>query len=343
MVTITKTPHIFSPTFPPANVPAVGPFCPDCGGNFLINGTSGVTCGSCGLVVDETPVLDTCAPLGRNGIVPHRELFHAHLSTLIGSPHERGAAPIALHRASRCVTDFRSIVFRQGAAEIKGILATLGVLTPSLLDACHAAFSRLYVTMPLRSPLRNVNILALVAVFHTTQARGVIVRAKDLRALLANNASNTSPSASSKQEALFRAALNTASGVFPRPDLRKLLGACVGALVSQIGLPPEVAATATRTYRDYGVLFATWSKVAVSAAGVVAAAILAHDLRRSFPISRVAEVAGVATSAVSRCVARACAKAGVSLSAHVVKSGRTIATWLRLPPKHPPLTLHEQT
>jgi len=268
-------------------------------------------------VLDEYPAMDGRPALGREGPIRQGEVFLKHLGTTIGTPAESWAAPPGIVRAQRYARDFGSSVLQQAARVIRGALERFGVNTPDMFTACHAVFAKMYKVLPPRSPSRNVQVLGLAAVFRTAQVRRVAISCRAIHDLLVEM---------DRPQSSFRIALVATSSLFPRPDLRDVVLTLVSQLVSRLNLPASISAVAVRIARQYGRTFAARSKSAVAAAGVVAAAVLAEGARQQYPLSVVAEAAGVASSAVSRCINAACDRLNAPLAQNVVLSGTALAS-----------------
>ena len=114
--------------------------------------------------------------------------------------------------------------------------------------------------------------------------------------------------------------------LFPPAPAKEIVLTLAGYLASRLGIPAPVAALAVRIARTHGKLFATRSKASVAAAAVVASAVLARGMRSDYPMSVVAEAAGVATSAVSRSIGTVCASLQRPLTTAVAWSGPILAS-----------------
>ncbi|HMF33926.1 MAG TPA: hypothetical protein VKK79_21050 [Candidatus Lokiarchaeia archaeon] len=290
--------------------------CPSCGAQFPIMTENGAICRECGLVLDEL-VLDCRPALGREGPILQSEVFRSHLGTRVGMPREALNAPQSIVRANKYATDFASHVLQCAAAVIRDALERFSIDTPGMFDACHAAFVKMYHALPARSPCRNVDILALAAIFRTAQIRRVAISCRHVRDMLLEMG---------RPPAAFRSALQMTADLFPRAPARDVVLTLAGHLASRLGLPAPVAALAVRIARTHGKLFATRSKASVAAAAVVASAVLARGIRSDFPISLIAEVGGVATSAVSRSIGTVCATLQRTLPTAVAWAGPILAS-----------------
>jgi hypothetical protein len=249
-------------------------------------------------------------------------VFRAHLPTRVGLPRGLAAAPEGIKRANRYSLDFESHVFQQAAAVIRDALARFGHDTPELFDECHRTFTMMYRAIPPRSTCRNVEVLSLAAIFRTAQVRQIAISCRAIRDILV---------ALDRPLATFRAVLQETAGLFPRNSPRETVLVLAGQLASRLSLPESVSSLVARIAKEYGTTFVTRSKPAVAAAAVVAAAVLAKNLRTKYPMSFVAQAADVATSAVSRSIACACDALGSPLAQPVAMSCSVLAALFDAP------------
>src|SRR5271157_1773959 len=63
--------------------------CPECSGTSMVDTARGLTCDTCGLVIDEGQTFVVQEQLGKNGAIHAHEILHGNTTTIIGTKRER--------------------------------------------------------------------------------------------------------------------------------------------------------------------------------------------------------------------------------------------------------------
>ncbi len=171
----------------PANFPQSTPLatshCEECGsGVFVQNNDGYIVCDTCGLVREEGPFV-TSDPFARKGGVmsSHADRHHG-LGTLVGSDAEREQASSALQRGVRLATpDYLTTVLTRGYFAVKKVLCQVNLeQMAKLFDKSMKLYGEFYSHIPRGSHARNVDVLAVVAVYRAAEQVKVFVNMRQL-------------------------------------------------------------------------------------------------------------------------------------------------------------------
>ncbi len=283
-------------------LPIVVPNCIECGSTNLVQNIDGYTvCAACGLVSDETPFV-VSDPLARGGgFVQAHAIQARYHGTIVGSKPEHKQADPALQRAVRVSGPSYYIhVLEAGYFAIKRVMCQAGLEGHgALFDGANKLFRQFYDHFPHASQARNVDVLAIVAVYRTVEGA---VPCVTFRQLLEKSLPGPQHRA-----AAFEALQRSAPLSVP-PDLLKRLLCHVQKLAGDLNLSPALEFSAGHFTRANSRAFPA-SKASITAAALLEVACLCAGA--DVPVTHVASAAGVAPSAVFRCLRRVAAARGI--------------------------------
>ncbi|OLS14298.1 MAG: hypothetical protein RBG13Loki_2086 [Promethearchaeota archaeon CR_4] len=289
--------------------------CPGCGAKIPVTTPEGFTvCSKCGLEYPDSQPYVCSDALGRDKTLLQSHAKHSrHTSTMIGSKTERERLAPQLKWAERVGRMHEQEVFQRAYFEIRKVLTVLDLNErTALLDAAMVGFGQAYRHVTKGSRNRNVHLLALVTVYRVLRAARVpVVLKRYLTACLDRDQHDA------KQ---FMTVLRETTFAFPRTNPDEMVLHEISAIVSRLGLPKPVRDAAAAIAKHHVGRFQS-PKTGVRAAAIVSAGVLATGTRAQFPLVSVARSAGIASSALIRCVTAACALCGRPITSSIISVG----------------------
>jgi transcription initiation factor TFIIIB Brf1 subunit/transcription initiation factor TFIIB len=282
------------------NASQAGDECPDCGDHLPVTTPEGFTvCSACGCEYPESqPYVCSDALSPHKGIIQSHITFQQTSRTMVGSKIERAMLAPQLKWAERVGQTYEQEVLQRAYFEIRRIFTILDLIgRPILFDAAMAGFARAYRGALKGSRCRNVHLLALVTAYRALRSARVPIALKGYLAACLDDGHNPRQ---------FMAVLKDTTGAFPRTNPEEMVPREVSALVSRLGLPKQIQDTVAGIVKNHLAAFRS-PKTAVQAAAIVSTASVATGSRLQFPLSTIARSAGIATSALIRCITDACA------------------------------------
>jgi transcription initiation factor TFIIIB Brf1 subunit/transcription initiation factor TFIIB len=274
--------------------------CPDCGEPVPVTTPEGfMVCSACGCEYPESqPYICSDALSPYKGIVQSHITFQQTSRTMVGTKAERDKLAPNLKWAERVGQTYEQEVLQRAYFEIRRILTILDLTgRPILFDAAMAGFARAYRASLKGSRCRNVHLLALVTAYRALRAARVPIALKGYLSSCLDECHNPRQ---------FMVVLKDTAGAFPRTNPEEMVPREVSALVSRFGFPKYIQDSIAIIVKHHLAAFRS-PKTAVRAAAIVSTASVATGSRIQFPLSTIARSAGIATSALIRCITDACA------------------------------------
>ncbi len=311
--------------------------CPDCGADAPVTTPEGFTvCSACGCEYpDSQPYVCSDALARGGGVVQSHMILAPHTRRTIGTRAEQATLPRALAWGEKISVTFEQEVFMRAYFEIRKIFAALDLdYRAVLFDAAMAGFVMAYKAALKGSRNRNVHLLALVSAYRAMRAAKVPILMKPyLATCLDHDRTDTR---------YFLAVLKDTAAAFPRTNLGEIVSSEVSALVSRLSMPKDLKGAIMTVLKHHRATFRS-PKTGVRAAAIVSAAVLATNKRQQFTLSSIAQSAGVATSAVIRCITEACAHRHRPLEGSLVHAGELVRSLFLAPPDIVKIEVHQIT
>ncbi len=274
--------------------------CPDCGADAPVITPEGFTvCSACGVEYPESqPYVCSDALARGGGVVQSHMILAPHTRRTIGTRGEQATLPRALAWGDKISVTYEQEVFMRGYFEIRKALAQLDLEgRDGLFDASMAGFARAYRGTPKGGRCHNVHLLALVATFQALRAAHIPVPRKEFLATCLDH--------SRFPGQVFNAVLKDTAGIFPSLDRGAMVPHEVSAILSRLAFPKDLAEIAAKITRHHASVFQS-PKPAVAAAAIVGVTVIAAGARDRYTLSVIAKHAGIAASAMIRCMSEAC-------------------------------------
>ncbi len=159
--------------------------CPECGCTGLIEASRGLTCTTCGLVLEETASFVVHDQRGKEGIVASHAVLHGSTTTLVGKLSERGVGNAALlsRVQQRTVTyaDFkRSRVYHL----VSGAVAA-AQLPAIVVDHAMHVHGKISAIATRGSSMAGCSMLAAISVFIACKRLTIVQTRDDILDVLA--------------------------------------------------------------------------------------------------------------------------------------------------------------
>ncbi len=307
--------------------------CPDCGAEAPVTTPEGfIVCSACGLEYPNSqPYVCSDALAHCGGIIQSHMIIAPHTRRTIGTKREQATLPRALAWGEKISVTYEQEVFLRGYFEIRKALAHLDLEgRDPLFDASMAAFVRAYRRTPKGGRCHNAHLLALVATYRVLRAVHLAIPKKRFLASCLDH--------SRFSEQTFNAVLQETAPTFPVINRNAAIPHEVSAIITRLDLPKELAEIAAKITRDHIRAFRS-PKPAVAAAAIIGVSVIIADARIRFPLSTISKHAGVATSAVLRCINGACLFRKHPVEGSIIHAGSCLRA-IFAPNSKNPLTLN---
>jgi hypothetical protein len=159
--------------------------CPECGCSGLIEGSRGLTCTTCGLVLDETPSFVVHDQRGKEGIIASHAILHGNTTTMVGKPSERGIGNASsLSRAQQRVITYGDSKRSRVHHLVSGVVAT-AQLPAIVVDHAMHVHGKLAAIAPRGSSMAGCGVLAALSTFIACKRLAISQPRDDLLDMLA--------------------------------------------------------------------------------------------------------------------------------------------------------------
>jgi len=305
MVVTTAIPRSFrvlgrTPVSPSSLVSST--ICPECGADTPIPTPEGyIVCAACGLEYpDSQPYMCSDAPSRGGGILQAHMILAPHTRRTIGTKAEQVTLSRALAWAEKFAATYEQEVFTRAYFEIRKMFAVLNLEgRDTIFDVAMAGLAKAYRNTPRGTLCHNVHLLSLVACYRALRTNRIPINLKMFLAACLDRARHTAGQ--------FLTVLKDTVRWFPKEDQGEIIRREVSALITRLDIPKAVADVAGTILKYHNSAFHS-PKTTVRAAAIVATAALATDTRARFPLSAIGKAAGIATSALIRCITDACSR-----------------------------------
>ncbi len=292
--------------------------CPECGANEPITTPEGFTvCSSCGIEYPDSQTYVCSDALARGGgIIQSHMILTSHTRRTIGTRGEQATLPRALAWGDKISVTYEQEVLMRGYFEIRKALAQLDLEgRDSLFDAAMAGFAHAYRRTPKGGRCHNVHLLALVATYQALRVARIPVPRKEFLTKCLDHARFP--------EQVFNVVLKDTTGFFPSIDRCAMIPHEVSAILSRLACPKTLAEIAAKITRHYTNVFQS-PKPAVAAAAIIGITVIATNTRKQFPLSVIAKHAGIAASAMIRCMSEACRRRKHPIEGSIVQASECL-------------------
>jgi|SRR5271157_1349497 len=147
--------------------------CPECSGTSMVDTARGLTCDTCGLVIDEGQTFVVQEQLGKNGAIHAHEILHGNTTTIIGTKRERmtnAGAKLAL--LQRRIVSYDETKRSSTYHILRG--ATHGLQLPtSIIDHAMHVNDKLAMLVERGSMLAGVEVLAAMSLYIAAKRLGI--------------------------------------------------------------------------------------------------------------------------------------------------------------------------
>ena len=191
----------------------------------------------------------------------------------------------------------------RGYLAIKALCLRLNLpVGGEFFDECMKGFARGYCVAVKGSRARNVNVLAAAVIYRQSLQAGIPVPKTLLIEFLGGE----------KSLAPFHRVLGTLAKYTIHQDPRVVTGRLMSSILGKVCAPREVVEMASWIMEANPLAFLC-TKLNVSAAAIVSAAVLATDHVNKVRLTRIATAAKVAPSSIARCLTNIAARLGQPL------------------------------
>lgn len=157
--------------------------CPECGGTSMVDTARGLTCGTCGLVIDEGNTFVVQEQLGKNGAIHAHEIFHGNTTTMVGTRRERmttAGAKLAL--LQRRIVSYDETKRSSTYHILRGAAHGLQLPT-SIIDHAMHVNDKLAVLVERGSMLAGVDALAAMSLYIAAKRLGIAIHKEAMLAV----------------------------------------------------------------------------------------------------------------------------------------------------------------
>ncbi|HME52654.1 MAG TPA: hypothetical protein VKM55_10585 [Candidatus Lokiarchaeia archaeon] len=149
--------------------------CPECGGASMVGTDLGMTCMTCGLIIDEGQTFVVQEQLGKEGAIRAHEIFHGNTTTIVGTRRERmvGAGSRLAKLQQRIVTydeTKRSSIYHL----VKGVAHGMQ-LPPGIIDHAVHVCDKLVAIVNRGTFLAGAEMLAALSMYIASKRLGIAI------------------------------------------------------------------------------------------------------------------------------------------------------------------------